>query len=167
MTWLRALGTASVAAGLAFASIDSGAMETAGKFHFGYLENISLPKTGLQFKAKLDSGARSSSVHAENIEYFRSDGHRWVRFTLTDSKGKSITLERPVERFVRIKQRVGDNYRRPVVLMGICLGEVLGDIEVNLADRTEMLYPFLVGRNFLKNDILVDASMTFTQRPKC
>ena len=56
---------------------------------------------------------------------------------------------------------------RPVVVLGVCMGDMYKDIEVNLVDRKGFLYPVLIGRSFLKENIVVDATLTFTREPVC
>ena len=51
--------------------------------------------------------------------------------------------------------------------LGICLGNVYKEVEVNLEDRSKFNYQLLIGRSYLKNSFLVDASATFTLKPNC
>lgn len=136
---------------------------------YGWVEHVAvqLDDTQLRVKAKLDSGARSSSLHATDIDLFERDGERYVRFSvpLDDTPGaRTVTLERPVLRMVRIKRHEGPYDRRPVVVLPLCLGKTWHDIQVNLTDRSRFLYPLLLGRRALAGHALIDPSDT-TRRP--
>ena len=73
----------------------------------GWLEMIVLSPWQIKLKAKLDSGAKTSSIHAENIEHFERDGKTWIRFDLpkgSDKKSVQSTIEVPLLREVQIKR---------------------------------------------------------------
>lgn len=133
----------------------------------GWNERVLVYPSGLEFRAKLDTGARTSSIHATAVREFRRNGRNWVKVTIDNGRGATADLELLVRRFVRIREHGGSYQRRPVVKMGICVGELYKETEVNLVDRTGFIYPLLIGRAFLKNDILVDATVTKTREPDC
>lgn len=128
----------------------------------GWLEFARLEEEKVRFKAKLDTGADNSSVHAKDIEAFTKDEKPWVRFTLINEEGKEFQLEREVVRTVLIRRHGGEPIRRYVVNLKITLGKVSKVVEVNLADRQGFDIPLLIGRSFLAPEILVDSSMNFT-----
>ena len=135
---------------------------------FGWVEWVELMEGEVRMKAKLDSGAANSSLDATDIERFRKDGKRWVRFTLTDPESEeSMTVEKPLERNVRIVRHDGERQRRPVIKMEICLGDVAQEVEVNLIDRSEFIYPLLLGRSALEQFALIDSGETFLFGPEC
>ena len=135
---------------------------------FGWVEWVELMQGEVRMKAKLDSGAANSSLDATDIERFRKDGERWVRFTLTDPETEeSMTVERPLERNVRIVRHDGNRQRRPVIKMEICLGDKAQEVEVNLIDRGEFIYPLLLGRSALEEFALIDSGETFLFGPEC
>jgi hypothetical protein len=150
----------------------------------GWVEKVYIPAIDSQFKAKLDTGAKTSSISAEVIDLKENDkekrkkmkeegiddpSHGTVIFAIEDEDGKKRTIERMIERFVRIKTKKEDNYiRRPVVNMQFCVAGALVEEEVNLADRDHFNYPVLIGRNMLEQSLLVvDASKTYTARANC
>lgn len=137
----------------------------------GWVENILLEPNAIPLKAKLDTGARTSSLQADNIELFTRDGQKWVRFhmQLEDSKGKKhdLTLERRRVRRVLIKEHEGEYDSRPVVEMSFCLGDERYATQFTLVDRSRFIYPVLLGRRFLKDFAAVDASQTFTRKVHC
>lgn len=134
----------------------------------GWIENAELEDTGLRLRAKLDTGARSSSLDVLDHEIFKKDGRDWVRFTVSDRKKTKKVLERPVLKFIRIRRSEAVTTRRPVIEMRICIGPIAATTQVNLANRAHLNNPLLIGRRFLENRILVDSSRTFlTKRLTC
>jgi hypothetical protein len=138
-----------------------------GMVILGWVERALVFPVGLEFRAKLDSGARTSSVHTTRIREFRRNGQSWVDFTIDNGAGETADLELPVVRFVRIREHGGSYQRRPVVKMEICIDSVFKQAEVNLVDRDGFLYPLLIGRTYLKGDILVDSGVTRTRDLAC
>lgn len=138
----------------------------AGEKVYGYVERVRLHPAGLELRAKLDTGATTTSIHATDEEIFRRDGREWVRFSV-ESGGEEARLELPIERFARIKRHDGDHDRRPVVRVAICLDRELRHVEASLADRSRFLYPVLLGRNFLKDFAWVDVDQAYTDEPVC
>jgi hypothetical protein len=134
----------------------------------GWVEDIIIYPSGLQFSAKLDTGAKTSSIDASNIERFQDlDNKEWVRFTIQNSDGDRKTLEKRVEKWVRIKQKGGGFVQRPVIKMSLCVGNNLIEGKMNISKRDEFNYPVLIGRNMLSKNILVDSSMRRTSKPAC
>jgi hypothetical protein len=139
-----------------------------GKTIFGYVERVVISGKGLSLKARLDTGAETSSLDARNIHRFRRGEARYVRFEVEDREsGERTTLERPLARMVRIRQHDGSFHRRPVVKMWVCMGHIMREVDVNLTSRSEFLYPMLIGRSAMRGSIIVDPDLTFTNRPQC
>ena len=88
----------------------------------GWVENVRLFPGGLLLTAKLDTGARTSSIDVPRYEIFARDGRQWVRFRVSDRKGATIDFERPVVRIARIRRSESKTTKRPVVMLGLCLG---------------------------------------------
>jgi hypothetical protein len=133
-----------------------------GKLVIGQTERVKVSPGDITYTARIDSGAAGTSIHAVDIVRFERDGERWVRFTIDNPKGEPITLEREIERRVRIRQVELENFeRRLVVLMTLTLGSITQQTEVSLTDRSGMEFPLLVGRNFLHNNAVVDVSQEF------
>jgi hypothetical protein len=133
----------------------------------GWVENVILFPGNLEVKAKLDTGARHSSLNANHIEEFERDGATWVRFKLKNWKGRTVSMEARVVRLAIIKQIGASSVTRPVIRLGICLGNVYKEVEVNLEDREKFNYQMLIGRSYLRNSILVDSSASFKVKPNC
>jgi len=142
-----------------------------GKVIAGWVEKISIGSPSTLLKAKLDTGAKTSSIHAENVNVFRKDGKRWVRFDLVfeDDKGarQLQTFERLRTRKVRIKNHDGEHDRRSIVSLEFCFDGRSHSSEFTLADRSQFIYPVLLGRQFLKDVAVVDASETFLTQAAC
>lgn len=135
---------------------------------FGHVERVIISEEGFSLKARLDTGAQTSSLDAHNIVRFRRGDVRYVRFDVIDpDTGDFVTLERPLVRNVRIRQHTGPPMRRPVVKMWLCLGHKVRQVEVNLTPRSDFLYPFLIGRSAMRGSIVVDPELTFTAHPNC
>lgn len=138
----------------------------AGKQEFliiGAVEHVEVDTTSLVVQARIDTGATTSSIHAEDIVTFERDGKAWVRFNFDAGDGQSpVSMEKRVVRRVRIKQLYADNYqRRYVVKLQLRLGELEEIIEVTLNDRSDFEFPMLIGRNFLTDNAIVDVSKQF------
>jgi hypothetical protein len=127
----------------------------------GYLENAVIVAAGLPMKA------RTTSIHAINIERFRRDGRWWVRFTVAVGDRK-VTFERRIFRISRIRRTRVGVVERVVVKLGICLAGFYKLAQVNLTDRSNMNYPLLVGRRFMQSGGLAIASgREFVGKPVC
>lgn len=117
-------------------------------------------------KARIDTGALSSSLNAIDIQPFERDGENWLRFRVPDEEhpeGGDV-YEAPLVRNVRIRQASADELdRRPVVRLRVRMGDHVDDAEFNLSNRENMLYPVLLGRNFLRDIMVVDVAQKFTQ----
>ncbi|MEX0730283.1 MAG: ATP-dependent zinc protease [Aquisalimonadaceae bacterium] len=132
----------------------------------GWIERVRLAPGDLAIRAKLDTGADHSSLNAPDPEEFERDDQTWVRFTVENEDGVAQEFEKPVERMVRIRSASGVG-RRYVVRMNICLGNILREVEVNLADRSELSYQMLIGRSYMTDHILVDSGREHTVDPDC
>jgi hypothetical protein len=135
----------------------------------GWVERIEILPEGISLKAKMDTGATTSSLNALNKQTFRRDGKRWIAFDIIDPEDaeNTVRIERPITRHVRIARHDGAFQRRPVVSIGLCIGPHYREEEMSLIDRTELNYQALVGRNHMAGIILVDSAETFLHRPRC
>ncbi|HBW08498.1 MAG TPA: ATP-dependent zinc protease [Pseudomonas sp.] len=143
----------------------------AGGTPLGWVERGMVLPEEVTVKFKLDTGALTSSMHAEDIEYFERDGDEWVRFDLDledierDKLVKS-RIERKLHRELTVRG-AGGKEDRPVVLMKVCIGDRLLEEQFSLRDRDEMHYPVLLGRRTLEKLGPVDSARTFTIEPSC
>jgi hypothetical protein len=133
----------------------------------GRVEDVRIYPGDFMLRAKLDTGARSCSLNAPHLTRFMQKGEKWVRFTLKNHRGEETTIERKILREAKIKQQGQTLEKRPVVMLGICLGRQYREVEVNLVDRTGFNYQLLIGRNFMIGHIIVDHELKYTADPAC
>jgi hypothetical protein len=133
----------------------------------GWIEYVTILPENLKIKAKLDTGARSSSLNAVNVAEFKRGGDTFVRFALTNWKGRIETIEAKVIRMAKIKKHYSDPELRPVIRIGICLKKISKEVEVNLVNRSNFNYQLLIGRSFLKGAFVIDPAKTFTVKTDC
>lgn len=133
----------------------------------GRSEWVGLPEMGTYLRARVDSGANTSSLSATEITPFERDGEDWVRFKLGLNEDDVVVesvrdewIERPVERRVRIMQAAGSE-SRPVVSLLMTLGPIRETVEFTLNDRTHLNYPVLLGRRFLMDIALIDVAENY------
>jgi hypothetical protein len=132
----------------------------SNKLVVGQLEQVWLPDLELALTARIDTGAETSSLDARNIELFERDGRRWVRFEIINPVTNAPeSLERRLKRTVGISQAGSSaTKRRPVVKMSIVIGRSNQTAEFTLSDRSHLGYQALIGRNILKDVMIVDVS---------
>jgi hypothetical protein len=114
---------------------------------------------GIRMPARIDTGAATTSIHAQDIELVEKDGKRWVHYSLVDpATDEKVQVEQRLHRKVLIKQSDGEDLRRYVVRMWITIGEARALVDVALSDREQMEYPLSIGRNMLVDTVIVDVS---------
>lgn len=134
----------------------------------GWVENAWMHDPEMKIKAKLDTGAETSSLDARIIKKFRKDGKRWVRFEVADPESDDkYVLVRERVRTISVVQHDGSRQRRPVVTMKMCIAGRNLTAEVSLIDRSEFIYPLLLGRNALDEFALIDPGNTFLGGREC
>lgn len=135
----------------------------------GWVEHACIGDIDTKLKAKLDTGARTSSVNAEIIKIVKRGKNRFVLYRIIDEDFKSDVIEAKITRFTRIKSKRqdSDSIRRPVVMTEFKIGNTTIRDEVNLAERDHFSYPLLIGRNVLEKNFIIDASKKFTLRTQC
>lgn len=124
-----------------------------------YFDGIKTP-----FHARIDTGAETSSIDAQNITPFERDGEKWVSFELVNrSSGEKLKFEKPVKRRTIIV-RTGKEERRYVVRLKIRMGKNLITSDFSLNDRSKFEYQALIGRNIINGRYIVDTSVSNTLR---
>ncbi|WP_392553505.1 ATP-dependent zinc protease [Orbus wheelerorum] len=151
-----------------------GMLNAQAKNIFGLYEKVQLPEIGSQvIKAKLDTGALTSSFGATDIHFFEKDGKEWVRFKPQIAGKAPKTIEKPIVRYSKIKTRSDDlrddednsHSKRPVVVINICFDGTLYPTEVNLTDRSRFNYPLLLGSSALVQfKAIVDPSVKYQSK---
>ena len=137
----------------------------------GWREWVSLPEVGVDWiKAKLDTGARSSAIHAFDLEEFERDGRTWVRFSVHPwqrSAEDATVAELPVHDRRMVRSSSGHAQERYVVLMQVRLHDRTVTAEMTLSRRDQMGFRLLVGREVLRQGFLVDPGRSYVGgRPK-
>lgn len=131
----------------------------------GSEEWVSLPGLGLpMIKVRVDSGAKTSALHAVNISPFQRNGESWVSFDVFPIQfdGKRVVhCEAQVVDMRTIKSSTGNRETRYVVKTSIQLNEETWDIEVSLTNRDSMGYRMLLGREAMRGKMLVDPESSF------
>jgi hypothetical protein len=132
----------------------------------GWLQSIRLEPHRVRLTAKLDTGAKSSALHAIDLQRYSENGHPRVRFSLykdhQEQDGPELTYDLPVKDVVKIKRRGGlPPDERVVVELSFCLdGEVMR-ADFSLDDRSNFNYPALLGREFLAGRFVINPAETF------
>ncbi|MDD1779800.1 ATP-dependent zinc protease [Enterovibrio sp. ZSDZ35] len=135
-----------------------------GKLIMGEKEWVKVDTVGVTLKARVDTGATTSSISAIDIQSFKKDGENWVRFRLAHDGRESRVIELPVVRTVRIIQSSAEGYdRRYVVKLPITIGDVTEETQFTLRDRQHLIFPVLLGRSYLKGMAMVDVSRQYVQ----
>lgn len=128
----------------------------------GWREYVSLTSFKLNdIKAKIDTGAKTSALHAEELEYVTIDHKKYVKFVFTYDDG---TKKRIKARFIEersVKSSTGQTTIRPVVKCKIKMGKLEFDIELTLINRDLMGFKMLIGRDALHHRFMINPSKSF------
>lgn len=142
------------------------------KLIIGWREYVGLPDLGVdRIKVKVDTGARSSAIHAFNLQIFRDGGEPQVRFEIHPIQRKSqpsIECRAPLTDQRWIRNSTGQETLRPVILTPITLMDQRFDIELTLVNRDPMGFRMLLGRQALRGRFLIDPRHSYLGggRPK-
>lgn len=128
------------------------------KVLIGRIEWVSLPDLKLKHKSRVDTGAKTTSMHAVNIEEVEQRGELFVKFQTVDSEGKTVEVVRKVDTTQKVSNTSGFISKRYVIKEKIKMGTIEREVLINLNDRTKMDYKFLVGRNVLLGRFIVDVA---------
>jgi len=146
-------------------------IEKAGLTVIGWREWVGLPELGVKkIKAKVDTGARSSSLHVFDLEVFERDGAEWVRFQIHPVQRndvRAVKAEAKVLEFRSVRSSSGRSAKRPVIITQVELFGITWPIELTLARRDKMGFRMLLGREAFRRRFLVDAGKSYRGgRPK-
>ncbi len=136
------------------------------KIILGAAEWVYISKTKKNFKARIDTGAHTSSLSAVNIKRFERDGKKWLRFNIPSQNGsKPQMIEAKILRTVTVNKsndkKENKKNRRLVIKLHIRLGNISTYSEFNLTNRSHMEYPVLIGRSLLQDRAIVDVSSLY------
>ena len=131
----------------------------------GWREWVALPQAGVEWiKAKIDTGARSSAIHAFDLEVFDRDGAEWVRFSLhpwQKSDEDRVELSLPVLDRREVRSSNGQVEQRYAVGLDVTLAGRTITTVMTLSNRDEMGFRMLIGREALERGFLVDSSRSY------
>lgn len=133
----------------------------------GWREWVALPELKLsEIKAKIDTGARSSALHAFAIEPYRKGGQRWVMFAihpLQNSSEVSVECHAPIKDRRLVMDSGGHKQRRYVIETQMVLGQAVINAEMTLTNRDSMLFRMLLGRTAMDAAFIVDPGASYLQ----
>lgn len=126
----------------------------------GRIEWVSFENDGFKVRARVDTGAQTCSMHAENIQEQIIDGEKYVQFETFDEKGNRHVLLKRVVTSTSVTSSTGATTERYVVKKRVTLGGRSHEVNVNLNNRSGLRYRFLIGRNLLMGNYVVDVSQS-------
>lgn len=140
-------------------------MKKARPKTIGWREWVSLPDLGVgEIKAKVDTGADNSSLHAFNIERFSEDGVAMVRFEIHPRQRKkkpSVLCVAQVVGERKVKNPGGRTELRPTIKTTLIIAGRELEALVNLTTRDEMTFRMLLGRRTIRNDFVIDPGRSY------
>jgi hypothetical protein len=149
--------------GLLCTTLVPGSTVSAGdnKQIVGAIEIVEIGPRQLRIRARVDSGAKTSSIHAEDIVIDRSGDPRGkpIAFTVVNEHGQSLRMKTHVDKRILVKTSEGSESRYAVPIT-ITWQESSKAVLVTLNDRSHMRHRLLLGRNWLRGDYLVDVELS-------
>lgn len=144
------------------------AVEQPSKLVVGRRETVWIEPLQMLLPARIDTGAETASLDARNIEEFERNGKPWVRFDIVHpATGEAVNVQREVVRSVRILQSSADKPERRVVIeLGIVIGDIRQQAEFTLSNRSHLDFQVLVGRNILRDLMIVDVGQSNIAPPE-
>jgi hypothetical protein len=127
----------------------------------GWREWVFLPSyNDFKLKAKIDTGARTSAIHATNIQIYRKNRSEMVKFQIYQSQS-FLDIDTELISYKKIKSSFGHTEIRPSVHMKIQIGAEIWLTEITLAQRAKLTYPMLIGRNSLNKKHIIHSHKSY------
>jgi len=131
----------------------------------GWREWLALPQLGIEsIKVKIDTGARSSALHAFDIERFQQGGKTMLRFKVHPVQKDDrtyITAEAELFEDRQVRDSGGHAEFRPVIQTEVCLGEYQWPLELTLTNRSSMGFRMLLGRQAIRQRFVIDSGQSY------
>lgn len=131
----------------------------------GWREWVSFPEWGIDhLKVKVDTGARTSSLHVRDLKYFEKDSKPWVQFYVypwQESTKNKVLVSTPVVSHRNVKSSSGCLEKRPVILAKLKISDQEIEIELTLTNRSTMGFRMLLGRAAMRNHFMVIAGKSY------
>lgn len=132
----------------------------------GAVEWIALPQLSVsRIRARVDTGAASSSLHVEDTQVFQQDGRDWAQFTVIVGQihqWRKVSASAPIVGIKRVRNTGGEIEERYLIRTELQLGSISRFINITLSERSKMRYRMLLGRSAMKG-LLVDPSHLYLQ----
>ncbi|MGB5252864.1 MAG: ATP-dependent zinc protease [Sedimenticolaceae bacterium] len=137
----------------------------------GWREWVELPDMGLgPIKAKVDTGARTSCLHAFELQAFEKDGQPWIRFKVhpvQKSESRVVECEAPITDQRPVTDSGGHTEQRYVISTRLGVGDWVGEVEMTLTGRDNMLFRMLIGRTTIEaGGFVVNPALSYQTRRK-
>ena len=127
----------------------------------GWREWVYFPNyNNFSVKAKIDTGASSSALHATHVKEYRKKGQTWIKFRIYQFRD-CLHVDTRVTSYKKITNSFGDSEIRPMIQMKIRLGIQSWKTDITLTRRTGMTYPMLIGRNSLKKKHIIHSHKSY------
>jgi hypothetical protein len=131
----------------------------------GWAELVDIPEWNIaRLRAKMDTGARTSALHVENIEEVSEDLVRFDVRLHRKNLARRVTVEAPIVRRADVRSSSGVAEKRIFVRANVHIGEFAQEIELSLVSRERMLFRMLIGRSALRHRFLIDPSRRYVLR---
>ena len=135
--------------------------KTSSLTPLGWREWVFLPLyNDFKLKAKIDTGARTSSIHATNIQVYQKGASQMVKFQIYQSES-FLDIDTKLVSYKKIKSSFGQTEIRPSVHMKIQIGAEIWLTEITLAQRAKLTYPMLIGRNSLNKKHIIHSHKSY------
>ena len=133
----------------------------------GWNEYVDVPDWGIRrLRAKVDTGAKSSALHVENIEELPRDRVRFDVVLHREKRDRRVHVTTRVSRRGRVRSSTGHYETRIFVKVPLHVGPVVREVEVSLVDRERMIFRMLLGRTALAGPFLIDPDRSHVLEPR-
>lgn len=149
-----------------------GSDKASSKRCAGWREWAALPELGIErIKAKMDTGARTSCLHAFRTRKFDKGGHPWLEFHVHPRQGDADTVvvcQAPIVDLRDVTDSGGHVENRPVILTLLSLGHESWPVEMTVTNRDTMKFRMLIGRTAMRGRLLIDSDSSYLlgEQPK-